>query len=138
VAAIVPAGVALGVLSSTLGGDYIPRPGIDAGGLAAWGNLRGAAMLGALVAGGLAVMALMALLHVVTGSTALGIALPVAAYGMAVWFLPTPIEQAFLITSDWSLPGGLLAFWTLTVSGPTLCALALAGRARPGPLRPAT
>lgn len=138
VAAIVPPGFALGVLSSTLGGDYIPKPGIDAQGLAAWGGVRGAAMLVALVAGGLSVMALMGLLRLVTGSTILALALPVAAWGIAVWFLPTTIEQAFLITPEWPWPGGQLAFWLLAVSGPTLCALVLAGRSGRGRLRPAT
>jgi hypothetical protein len=137
VAAIVPPGVALGLLSSALGGDYIPKPGADAQGLAAWGSVRGAAMLVALVAGGLSMMALMALLRVVTGSTASAVALPVAAWAIAIWFLPTTIEQAFLITSEWPWPGGQLAFWLLAVSGPTLCALALAGRTRPGRLRTA-
>ncbi|MGH9038686.1 MAG: hypothetical protein ACRDZ3_00485 [Acidimicrobiia bacterium] len=137
-AAIVPAGIALGLLASARGSEYVPTPGTAAGGLAAWGSVRGAAMLVTLVAGGLAVIALMALLRLVTGSTALGFALPVAAYGIAVWFVPTTIERVFLITSEWPGPGGLLAFWTLAVSGPTLCALALANRTFPGRLRPAT
>ncbi len=138
VAAIVPPGVVLGVVCSSLGGDYIPKPGTNAQGLAAWGSARGAALLLALVAGGISMMALMALLRVVTGSTALAVALPVAAWGIAIWFLPTTIEQAFLITSEWPWPGGQLAFWLLAVSGPTLCVLALAGRSRPGRLRTAT
>lgn len=137
-AALVPPAVALGALSSTLGGDYVPRPGVDADGLAAWGGVRGAAILLALVAGGLALVALMAFLRVITGSAALAVALPAAVYGIAIWFLPTSIEQVFLITSDWPWRGGVLAFWSLAVIAPAGCALALAGRANPGPVRPTT
>lgn len=138
VAAIVPPAIALGVLSSALGGNYIPRQGASAQGLAAWGSTRAAAMLVTLVAGGLALTALMALLRLLTGNTVLAVVLPVAASGIAVWFLPTTIEQAFLISSDWPWPEGVLGFWTLAVSVPTVCALALAGRGSPGRLRPAT
>jgi hypothetical protein len=138
VAAIVPPAIALGVLSSAIGGDYIPKQGISAQGLAAWGSARAAAMLVSLVAGGLAFTALMAFLRLLTGKTVLAVVLPLAVSGVAIWYLPTSIEQVFLINSDWPWPGGVIAFWTLAVSLPTVCALTLANRANPGRLRQAT
>jgi hypothetical protein len=82
-------------------------------------------------------MTLMVILRLLTGSTVLALVLALVVYELAVWFLPTTIEQAFLITADWPWPR-LLAFWALVVCVPIGCALALVGRASPGPLRPAT